>query len=117
MTPVSKFNQSFLSEADLRGGPESPTTPGTYWFQSETMSRAVMVDVRLMDGELMVCWLTREDEPVANLKGRWRGRGASLDETGPCTFFFMHSPSIRDSGPLCFPSRGKAWAWTYILSI
>lgn len=52
---------------------ESPTTPGVYWIQSETMPRAVMVDVRMTNGELMVCWLTRQDEPVAKLKGHWRG--------------------------------------------
>ncbi len=32
-----------------------------------------MVEVRVTNGELMVQWLTRPDEPVANLKGRWRG--------------------------------------------
>jgi len=53
--------------------PQGPTTPGTYWFQGETMSRPVMLEVRLINGELMVWWLTREDEPVAYLKGRWRG--------------------------------------------
>ena len=50
-----------------------PTTPGAYWFQSENTSRAVMVEVRVTNGELTVWWLTRPDEPVANLKGRWRG--------------------------------------------
>jgi hypothetical protein len=73
MSPTSKTNHSSLSEADLRDSPESPTQPGVYWFQSETMLRAVMVDVRMTDGELMVCWLTRPDEPVAKLKGHWRG--------------------------------------------
>jgi hypothetical protein len=73
MSPTAKLNQSFLSETDLRGSSESPTTSGVYWFQSETMPRAVMVDVRVTNGELMVQWLTREDEPVANLKGWWCG--------------------------------------------
>jgi hypothetical protein len=73
MSSGSKFNQSSLRETDHRSSPEPPTTPGVYWFQSETMSRAVMVDVRVTNGELLVCWLTREDESVAKLKGLWRG--------------------------------------------
>jgi hypothetical protein len=32
-----------------------------------------MVDVRMTNGELMVQWLTRPDEPVAKLKGWWCG--------------------------------------------
>lgn len=32
-----------------------------------------MVEVRLTNGELTVWWLTRQDEPVAKLKGHWRG--------------------------------------------
>ncbi len=72
MSPASKTNQSSLSEAALRGGSESPTKPGVYWFQSETTSRALTVDVRLKDGKLTVWW-PNQDELVANLKGRWRG--------------------------------------------
>jgi hypothetical protein len=70
-----------MNEAALPGTTDAPTQPGTYWFQSETMPRAVMVDVRLMNGELMVCWLTRPDEPVAKLKGHWRG--PILPSSGP----------------------------------
>jgi hypothetical protein len=73
MSSESKGILSSQSEGNFRGTTEPPTTPGTYWFHSETMSRAVMVDVRVTDGESMVCWLTRPDEPVANLKGHWRG--------------------------------------------
>jgi hypothetical protein len=62
-----------MTEEDRPGDNESPTTPGTYWFQSETMPRAMMVEIRVVNGQLMVLWLTRQDEPVANLKGRWRG--------------------------------------------
>jgi hypothetical protein len=65
-----------MTEADLPGtteSPRGPTTPGTYWFRPEPMSRAVMVEVRVTNGELMVQWLTRQDEPVANLKGWWCG--------------------------------------------
>ena len=72
MTPPSKINQSPLSQADLRDGPESPTQPGVYWFQSETTSRALMVDVRMMNGQLMEWW-PNQDVPVTNLKGFWRG--------------------------------------------
>jgi len=52
MTPASKINQSSLSEADLRGDTESPTVLAGYWFQSQTMSRAIMVEVRLTNGQL-----------------------------------------------------------------
>jgi hypothetical protein len=55
MSPTSKTNQSSLPEADLPGTTESPTTPGVYWFQSETMPRAVMVEVRLTNGEWWKC--------------------------------------------------------------
>ena len=72
MSQASKINQSSLPEADLRGGPESPTKPGVYWFQSEPMSRALMVEVRVTNGQLTMGW-PNQDEPVANLKGRWRG--------------------------------------------
>jgi hypothetical protein len=73
MSQASKINQSSLSETDLPVTTDAPTQAGTYWFQAETMPRAVMVDVRMTDGELMVTWLTRPDESVANLKGHWRG--------------------------------------------
>ena len=35
---------------------ELPTKPGTYWFNPEPPSRAIMEDVRVTDGELMVLW-------------------------------------------------------------
>jgi hypothetical protein len=72
MSPASKINQSSPSETDLRGGPESPTKPGVYWFQNETTSRAIMVEVRVTDGQLTV-WFPSYDQPVAMLKGHWRG--------------------------------------------
>jgi hypothetical protein len=82
MSQASNSNESSLSEAALRGSPEAPTQPGTYWFQSETMPRAVMVDVRVTNGQLMVWWMTREDEPVAKLKGHWRGPIAPSSRPG-----------------------------------
>jgi hypothetical protein len=73
MSSESKGNLSSQSEGNFRGTTDSPTTPGVYWFQSESMFWAVMVEVRLTNGELMVWWPPKLDEPVANLKGRWRG--------------------------------------------
>jgi hypothetical protein len=51
---------------------EPPTQAGAYWFQPETTSRALMVDVRMTNGALTVWWPT-DDQPVGKLKGRWRG--------------------------------------------
>ena len=59
-------------EADRRGETESPTKPGGYWFQPETIPRLLMVKVRVANGELTVWW-PNQNEPVANLKGHWRG--------------------------------------------
>ena len=70
-----------MTEEDRPGDNESPTQPGVYWFQSESMFWAIMVEVRLTNGELMVWWPPKQDEPVANLKGHWRGPLRS--STGP----------------------------------
>jgi hypothetical protein len=43
MSPTSKTNASSLLEGNRRGGTESQTKPGVYWFQCETTSRALMV--------------------------------------------------------------------------
>jgi len=59
-------------EADRHGAMDSPTRPGVYWFQPEPLTRALMVEVRVTNGELTVWW-PNQDEPVTNLKGRWRG--------------------------------------------
>jgi hypothetical protein len=72
MSIPSKRNSPSFSEADLRSGTESPTKPGVYWFQSETMARALLVEVRVMNEELTVWWPT-QDKPVAHLNGCWRG--------------------------------------------
>jgi hypothetical protein len=58
---------------------EPPTKPGTYWFNPEPPSRAIMVDVRVTDGELMVLW-PQIDQLVAKLKGQWR---APIPPSGP----------------------------------
>ena len=68
----SKSHSASFSEADRASGTESPTKSGVYWFQSRTMARALMVEVRVMNGELTVWWPT-QDEQVANLKGHWKG--------------------------------------------
>jgi len=70
-----------MTEEDRAGDNESPTQPGVYWFQSESMFWAVMVEVRLTNGEMMVWWPPKQDEPVANLKGHWRSPLRS--STGP----------------------------------
>ena len=80
--PTSFSPASLRSEAILLGGRESPTKPGVYWFQPETLTRTLMVEVRVTNGELTVWW-PNQDEPVANLKGRWRG------------------PISPSSGPVC----------------
>ena len=72
MSIPSKSNSASFAKADLASGTEPPTKPGVYWFQSRTMARALMVEVRVMNGELTVWWLT-EDKPVAHLNGCWHG--------------------------------------------
>ena len=58
-----------------------PTGPGTYWFQRHPTSKAIMVEIRVTDGELMVYWPPAEDEPLAKLKGHWRGPVLPFGET------------------------------------
>jgi hypothetical protein len=60
------------SQAEFHNGPEPPTKPGVYWFQRETASRAIMMEVRLINGQLTLWW-PNEDQPVTTLKGHWRG--------------------------------------------
>ena len=68
----SKSDSASFSEADIRRGTESPTKPGIYWFQSENMAKALMVEVRMINEELTVWWPT-QDKPVADLTGCWHG--------------------------------------------
>ena len=72
MSPESTISHT-PSEIHFHSGPEAPTKPGVYWFRSETAARAMLVEVHLMDSELTVWWPPREDQPVAKLKGHWRG--------------------------------------------
>jgi len=50
----------------------SPSRPGSYWFHGETIPWEVMVEVYEKNGYLTVWWLNQE-QPVASLKGSWRG--------------------------------------------
>ena len=51
---------------------DPPTQPGAYWFQPETVGRALLVEVRLTEGQLTVWW-PKTHQPVGNVNGRWRG--------------------------------------------
>ena len=81
MSIPSKNNSASFSKADLGRGTASPTKPGVYWFQSENMARALMVAVRVMNGELTVWWTT-QDKPVADLTGYWHGPISPLSGPG-----------------------------------
>jgi len=72
MSPASKINQSSLSAANLRGGTQSPTKQGVYWFHSDSAARALLVEVRVTNEEVTVWW-PNEDQPVTKLTGHWRG--------------------------------------------
>jgi hypothetical protein len=61
-----------MAGIELNWTTEPPTQPGTYWFKREPTFRAIMVDVRVTDGQLTVWW-PNFDQPVAKLKGHWRG--------------------------------------------
>lgn len=50
----------------------APTAPGWYWFQSATMPRPMMFEVKLIDGELRMMRYS-EGTPVADAWGSWRG--------------------------------------------
>jgi hypothetical protein len=70
MSATSNLNTS--SPPEIQWSTEPPTKPGTYWFKREPTSRAIMVDVRVREGQLTVWW-PNKNQPVAKLKGRWRG--------------------------------------------
>ena len=52
MSHNSEINKPYPIEAEPRDAIESPTEPGVYWFQSETASRVLMVEVRVTNGQL-----------------------------------------------------------------
>ena len=77
MTQASneKMQQSHLQEDST-----PPRQPGAYWFHIEAAPWELLVVVYSKNGELVVCWLNR-DEPVANMKGSWRGPIQPFGET------------------------------------
>src|SRR3982750_2643296 len=60
------------SAFDMTWTSRPPTEAGTYWFRRAPPSRDMMVQVREANGELTVWWPDK-DQPVARLKGYWRG--------------------------------------------
>jgi len=72
MSSTSKVNTPSPVAADIQWSTEPPMQPGAYWFQCEPTSRAMLLDVRMKDGAMMVWW-PNDDQPVEKLKGRWRG--------------------------------------------
>jgi hypothetical protein len=74
MSAPPQVNTPSPKGADIPWTTEPPTQPGTYWFKREPTSRAVLMDVRETDGALTVTvqW-SNPDQPVATLKGQWRG--------------------------------------------
>ena len=74
MSSIPQVNKPSLVASDIPWSSEPPTQPGTYWFKRESTSRAVLMDVRETDGALTVTvqW-SEPDQPVATLKGQWRG--------------------------------------------
>src|SRR5215472_8825178 len=68
---------SLMQDENVPSSHRHPTTgpstrPGAYWFQDQTMSHAVLVNVRRKNGELTVLWIGL-DVPLADLHGHWRG--------------------------------------------
>ena len=61
--------------------PGPPTEPGWYWWSDVRASRGIMVEVKLIDGQLKMQLYFRDDVPVADAKGYWRGR--LRPSTGP----------------------------------
>jgi hypothetical protein len=58
--------------ATPHSGTDAPKKPDGYWlFHTET-TRALMVEVRLNDGTLMVRWRAK-DVPVTELNAVWHG--------------------------------------------
>ncbi len=50
-----------------------PTQPGWYWWSDNRASRGIMVEVRLIDGQLKMQRFYQGDVPVSDAKGYWRG--------------------------------------------
>jgi hypothetical protein len=73
MSSPPQVNNPAPVAADIPWTTEPPTQPGAYWFQPENyLLRALLVDVRVTDGQLTVGW-PNIDQPVAKLNAHWRG--------------------------------------------
>jgi len=74
MDSTAKVNKPSPRATDSHWSTEPPTQPGCYWFRRDPPSRDMMVQVRETDGALTVTvqW-SEPDQPVATLKGQWRG--------------------------------------------
>ena len=64
MTQASNQN---ASQSHLQKDRAPPRQPGVDWFHSETTSREMLMEVRVINGELTVWW-PNEDQPVTDLK-------------------------------------------------
>jgi len=53
--------------------PRPPTQPGWYWWSDHRASRGILMEVRLIDGQLTLHRFYQDDVPVADAKGYWRG--------------------------------------------
>ena len=53
--------------------PGPPTLPGWYWWSDDRASRGILVEVKLIDGQLNMQLYFRDDVPEAEAKGYWRG--------------------------------------------
>ena len=73
--------QQALPFSPLKTLPGPPTKPGWYWLSDDRVSRGIMVRVMLIDGQLKVRLYFRDDVPVTEAKGFWRGPLRS--STGP----------------------------------
>ena len=77
---MTQASNQKAQQSPLQTDTTAPTQPGAYWFHNETAPWELLVDVYTKNGELAVCWLNR-NEPVANMKGSWRGSIQPFGET------------------------------------
>jgi len=71
-----------VSPAPLPPTTTPATPPGWYWWSDDRASRGILVEVRLIDGQLTLPRFYRDDMPVADAKGYWRGPLKPFTGTG-----------------------------------
>jgi len=71
--PSLRNEEHLLSLPPLEPLPGPPTQLGWYWCSDDRASRGILVEVKLIDGQLKVQRFYRDDEPVTEAKGYWRG--------------------------------------------